>query len=482
MERALRLAIIDKRTGVLAGQAAFIALALIALFVLYKEPLWLFLVASSALALLVMVLDRRLVIPVIILAVPLEVSKDYLPSVYDDPATLTIQESILDAGRLAMLVAASLWVARARGKWLEDLPQSGLYMPLALLAGLFILSATYSENPDGAIRELLRLVSGIGIFCLVLLYVRDRRSLKFALIALLLSGLVLGLVGLYQQATDSYFFNGGLARLDIPRRNATFFDPNIYARFLVVVAAVGLGMAASAKSWRLCFILAAVGAALLALPFTSSRSNWAAAALVLPLVLVFLPIDFRRKTLLIAASAVAVLGMAAIVSVAEPTLVDRFQTIVEGRQSLGSRSYLMRAGWEMFVDHPVFGVGLDGYREALEGQYGYLLPPGATNFLSHSAVVTVMAELGLLGLGVLALLAYRFLVAGWHLWSGVSIGDKGLVVGIVGATIAIFASSQSEARLFEDPYLWLMVGLLVALSGIRVREAEGKLAEATPRL
>jgi O-antigen ligase len=466
--------------GPLAARAAIIILALLALPLLYAQPLWLMTAILGGTALAAMFVDRTLVIPVVVLALPLEISKDYLPSIYDDPRTLTVQESILDAGRLTMLVAGALWVARARSSWASGLPKSGLYLPLILMAGLFVASSAYSEDASGALRQVFRLGSGLALFALVVLYVRDRPSLDRAVIALIASGLILGLLGLYQQATDSYWFNEGLARLDIPRRNATFFDPNIYARFLIVVAAMALALSSAAKSWRLLFLLAAGGAVLLALPFTSSRSNWAAAALVLPLVVAILPATGWRKVHILAAGAGAAAVFALVASAVEPSLVDRFRSITSGDESLGSRSYLIRAGWQMFLDHPLFGVGLNGYRDALEDAYSSFLPQNATIFLSHSTVITIMAELGLLGLAVLALLVFRFAEAGWRVYRRSGPEDRALVAGLAGAGLAVLVSSQSEARLIEDPYLWLVLGLMAALWGIRRKELQRPDAAAEP--
>jgi len=456
----------------IGGRLIIIALALAALPIAYQQPIWLFTAVAALATVVAMTIDRTLVIPIVLLAIPLEVSKDYLPSVFDDPSTPTVQESILDAGRLAMLAAAALWVVRARSEWHRDVPQSTLYFPLALLVAIFALSGAYGEDSSGALRDIFRLISGVGIFAIVVLYVRDRKCLDRALLALVVSGLVLALMGLFQQATDTYFFNEGLARLDIPRRNATFFDPNLYARFLVVVAAVCLGVAASARSqpWRQYLAPAAAALALLALPFTSSRSNWATAAIVLPLVIAMLPMGTWKKIKLLALVAVAGAALAYAASIADPSLIDRFRTLASSKESLGSRSYLIKAGWQMFKDHPLFGVGLNGYRESLQGPYSDFLPRLATNFLSHSTVITIMAELGVIGLSVLAFIGYRFVQLCWRLYMEAGRADRALVAGLTGATLAIFISSQSEAGLIEDPYLWIVLGLVAALGAIRRRE------------
>jgi O-antigen ligase len=124
----------------------------------------------------------------------------------------------------------------------------------------------------------------------------------------------------------------------------------------------------------------------------------------------------------------------------------------------------------MFKDHPLFGVGLNGYRESLQGPYSDFLPRLATIFLSHSTVITIMAELGVLGLSVLAFLGYRFVRLCWRLYVEAGRADRALVAGLTGAALAIFISSQSEARLIEDPYLWIVLGLVAALGAIRRQE------------
>jgi len=83
-----------------------------------------------------------------------------------------------------------------------------------------------------------------------------------------------------------------------------------------------------------------------------------------------------------------------------------------------------------------------------------------------------MAELGSAGLAVLALLFFRFGRICWRIYAAATAVDKATVVGLAGACLAIFLSSQSEGRFFEEPYLWLMLGLTVALAMIRQREAE----------
>jgi O-antigen ligase len=91
--------------------------------------------------------------------------------------------------------------------------------------------------------------------------------------------------------------------------------------------------------------------------------------------------------------------------------------------------------------------------------------------------VTTIAELGLLGLAVIAFLFYRWGALCVRLYRQASWEDKAVVVGLAGAFLAILISSQAEGRFLEDPYLWLVFGLGVALE--RLRATERPLAEAT---
>jgi O-antigen ligase len=372
---------------------------------------------------------------------------------------------------MGIVLGGLLWAARAPTEWWRDLPRSSLYLPLSLLSALYVFSLAGTENVSGAVEEIGRLLFHISFFVLIAIYVRDRQTLRWTLMALVASGLVLALIGIYQQVTDTYLWNEALALRGV-RRNATFVDPNIYARFLVVTMVMAMALFFGDKSRFRYVLLATFGLAALALPFTSSRSNWLAAAVLLPAVAAALPMNAWRKTKLIALGGAVGVALALVVAHLEPAVADRFQSLGDGTDSLGVRRDLVRAGWQMFLDNPVFGVGLDAFEANLRGPYRHLLPPDASTFLSHASLITIMAELGAAGLAVLALLFYRFGRICWRIYSAETAVDKATVVGLAGACLAIFLSSQAEGRFFEEPYLWLILGLAVALAGIRDREAE----------
>jgi O-antigen ligase len=473
-----RLEVPPLLTGDRLPRAALVVATLAVVIALYDRPLVLAPLALALLALLAMSLRRALVVVFVILALPLEISKELFPFLETSASATspTLRVSVIDFARLAVAAGAGLWLVTARPDWTKDFPRSGLYLPIVLLAALYVLSLSYTLDAAGGAREVIRLITNAALMVLIALYVRDRASLRWAVVALIASGLALALLGIFQEAVGTYFWNDELAASG--RRNATFADPNNYARFLNVamVMALALVPVSGARARYVLIPTLLLGAG--ALVFTSSRSGWLVAATVLPLVVLFLPMPLSAKLRLLIGGGLAFVALLVAIPSVQSTFFDRLDTL-ENLRSIGPRYYLIQAGWQMFLDHPLYGLGLDSFREAMEGDYSSFIWTGRKTVLSHTSVITVMAELGILGLTVLALLLYRWAKTCWRLYAGAGRSDQALAVGLAASFAVVFLASQSEARFFEDPYLWLVMGLAVALENIRRREAAAA-GEANP--
>jgi O-antigen ligase len=83
--------------------------------------------------------------------------------------------------------------------------------------------------------------------------------------------------------------------------------------------------------------------------------------------------------------------------------------------SLGIRLQLWQGSWVLFTEHPVFGVGVEGFPKALEelAERKLITPLAATFPHSHNEVLFMMSRLGLFGL--FALLALYFVPAYYFL-------------------------------------------------------------------
>ncbi|TAK54505.1 MAG: hypothetical protein EPO22_15340, partial [Dehalococcoidia bacterium] len=191
--------------------------------------------AAGSMAAGVAFYEPRALGPLLALALPLEISKLAFPflETRSELGGGLGATSIVDAGRLVVALAFVAWVVRPTRPRIDVLPMSPLTLPLALLFAVFALSALYALDVSAARTESLRLLFSLGSFALVPFFVRDKPSLRWTLYAFVFSAGALAIAGIYQQLTDTFFWNPGLGLYGERRINATFADPNHFARFLL---------------------------------------------------------------------------------------------------------------------------------------------------------------------------------------------------------------------------------------------------------
>lgn len=384
--------------------------------------------------------------------------------------------------RLVILVvaAAFAYLLAVRRRTLM-VPRSPGVLLLVLLVVVSLASWALTRKPgssnsviDIAVYPLVAL-----LICNVVVTKHDHRRTWIAFLA---SGLGVAVVG-----AGLYVFHGHIWTpnpLVAHRLNITFADPNITARFLTLAACAAVFLYSERRSpgW-LAFATAAACAVVL--PMTWSRSGLALFVLMVPLA-VAVAFNHRRAAAMCLVALVAFAAStsinpdtrsraeAAVASVAgvaltPPASSQSTSTAVEGSSALDdNRRYLIAAGLAMFKDHPLFGVGFGGYQSSILTTYRRFLPSGYTDSVSHTSLVTVLAEQGLVGvllfIGFLIQLARESLAARarrdeWALWSS-------LAAMLV---IPIFLYSQFEARFLQEPYLWLSLGLLYSTQLAAIR-------------
>ena len=372
---------------------------------------------------------------------------------------------------------------------------SSMYLLLAyLIASLGSWLATRAPGSSSSLLDIaLYPLVGLLVANLVLTPEDHRR----VWISFLISGLGVALLGafLYLAHLQIWTPNPQVAS----RMNITFGDPNITARFLTLAAcaAVILYSAKQGPVWLA--VAAAVGCAAVT-PLTFSRSGLALFIVCLVAAIVF-ALNHRRA---------AALGVVALLLFAVSTTVnpdtrlraeDAAYTLASGMPGLSpshhapaaasshraavvsddNRRYLIAAGVKMGLDHPVFGVGFGGYQHALLTTYNRFLPAIYTDSVSHTSIVTVFAEQGVIGLllviAFLVQLAREALAArngqnAWSLWTTVP----------ATLVIPIFLYSQFEGRFLQEPYLWLALGMIYSAMTLAQREPQaGTEIEGSPR-
>jgi O-antigen ligase len=351
------------------------------------------------------------------------------------------------------------------------LPLSASNILLAGLVTFAVLSWLFTRAA-GSLNALADIVLYPVVAVLVFNLSRSELDHRNAWIAFLVSGIAIAILVVFLHFTHLYIWRADPEGI---RVNATFGDPNVAARFLTLTACAGVVLfAGRVRLDRLAAAAVALCSAFTAFTLSKSALLLYPASLVIS---VFFGSD-RRRAAVIAAVGLVIFGASVLTTPgAEPRVERAIQQITGGahfvvsppasttNQQIASsnldlvRVYLINAGWQMFLDHPITGVGFGGYQHALTTTYKRYLPAQPPATLSHTAGVTLLAELGLVGmllfLGFLVLLARDVVVSirrrtPWRNWV--------LVPAVV--ILPILAYSQVEGRMLEEPYLWLALGLL----------------------
>lgn len=471
-------------TRTVRWEAALAALAVLGALVVSPGSVTALWGIAAALALVTaVVMDRRLLVPVVILILPLELWEEVSPIQFDGSGIgdRMARATVLNAGRMAIVGLAVYWVVTARGGWERPIVAAAerMLLPALALLALFVLGISWSIDREQSIIFTLALAINMTFFLLIPVLVTDRASLRLCVLALVGMMTLLALVGIYEQATNHFLWRPELGLLSERRINATFKDPNIYARILVISMVLALaGSFGLAKRWRLTALAAVYLPSLLALVFTNSRTGFLLAAGAIPLTLLLMPVSRRTRTAAIVAGAVAMPVLLVVAEVAlDATFVDRLESLRNPSEAIGARRFLIDAAWAMFRDYPLHGVGPGGFQAAFQGPYQqFNLNPDANVSLSHTEVLTILAELGVIGAAIVGFLFYRFAGIVVGLFFSTSGEDRALAVGLGVSVLVIVLSSQAEARLLGEPFLWLAFGLTMALRQIIHRDGDSTAA------
>ncbi len=248
------------------------------------------------------------------------------------------------------------------------------------------------------------------------------------------------------------FTPDGQGRLSWP-----FTHPNYlgFACAALLPLAIAAAAGARRRAPRIAACLA-IALGLAALALSASRSAWIGAAVGVAAVAVY---GLARRPIAI--------GALATLALASPVILQRIGDADGGSGNV--RFQIWDDALSMFADHPVTGVGINGFsghaRPLLE-QVGHPIPGHA-----HELYLGRAAELGILGLaGIVALLALALLAA--HRGTRGTAGPRRLLaVGTAGALVV-----TAVAGLLDDPLddraaqlvIWVLVGLAAAVGARRV--------------
>ena len=336
-----------------------------------------------------------------------------------------------------------------------------LAYPAALFTGLVGVSLLWSYDLPAGTDLLL-----FFVFPMVLLValvarapVRDWLAQSLFVITVVLSG-IFAAIGLYQAYAKELFFSTprvevGNVYQDFFRVTSLFNDPSLYGRQLVVgIAVVLVAMWASRVNVVLCAAL--LGLLWGGLFFSYSQSSMIAVAAVTIAVVLVLGDKIARRTVVVAAVLIALLGGTAVAASVQGQSVGRITS---------DRSRRANVTLDVFKQHPLVGVGIGGH-PAASVEIAKRNRRKA-DYVSHTTPLTIAAELGVIGL-----LAYAALLGGAAvLFHRVRRVDEAIGVGLGAVFLALFVHSLFYGGFFEDPIAWLILAIGAAVLVARTAPA-----------
>ena len=380
--------------------------------------------------------------------------------------------AIFLAGLLFFVVAADFLADRAmRHRLRRGWPALLAFLMLLALMSVQRVdwgSGPISVDPHYTLLYMLMTIAYACVFTLILLVVNDSGRLRLLALALIASGLLQAVIAILlhsAQARYSLFF------FDVDHGNyatGMFSYRNSLANYLLMCICLGIGilMGSGATKDNTVFSLRELAAGLvrfslskamllrlvlvvMVIALVLTRSRMGNAALIMVIVMVALPMLFamgrvRKRTLVLLASFVVldILIVGNLVGVEK--VVDRIQQtpILQqepgspaSEESLEARSSPGLQALSMVAERPLLGFGAGGFYAAFPR---FALPQHVLSYdHAHNDVLQIAAEMGLIGLALMAALLmvslYRALAVIKNPYSPL---DRGLAFGVILALIA----------------------------------------------
>lgn len=249
------------------------------------------------------------------------------------------------------------------------------------------------------------------------------------------------------------------------RTTSVFWDPNVFAKYLVFVLLIASITLFEAKRFGMTRALVLVAPTILlsfaALFLTISRSGFLSLLVGLSLLL-FSFVLLNIKKLYGILALLFILSLSVFLIVKPPDFAERLNifgahaNVQEIMAYSGGRNHLMDAGIKIVDDKPLYGFGLGSFSDIY-----YLYRSKDANkeiSESHNSFITIATEQGMIGI-VLILWIFCF-TAYSYLRSTIRKKQNFILVGGFAILTAFGLQSLFYAYLFEDPYTWVVLGLL----------------------
>jgi O-antigen ligase len=307
-------------------------------------------------------------------------------------------------------------IERVREAWRTTPEQVLIFGCVALYLITVIASGFQALSRVETAKEIVKWTEVLIVAGAALYFLRAPRQLLTMAWAIIAAGVLEAVIGCFQYAT--------VTGDNVDRVTGTFNQPNPYGAFLNLALPLSLCLLVFAKSWRIRWLAGGAATIIgLAAYFARSRGAWLGLAVALMVVALI-----RLRLDRIAALAGGVLALAFGVAWYARLLPQSIQARVGGLVAIDTASLCRpvisadfstqerlaqwAAGINMFLAHPVLGVGAGNYSAAYP-QYSVVCWPDSVGH-AHNYYINAAAETGVIGLVAFLALTVAMVFAGWR--------------------------------------------------------------------
>jgi O-antigen ligase len=368
------------------------------------------------------------------------------------------------------LVIAGGVLATAMREWrATPAPPAGptAWVPriLAAVVALYAIQVLYSEDFSKGLQNVCFFFVPFSLAYGLLREVTwERKLLALVVWVIALEAVAFVVVGSVEWVSRSLFWNDQVIRSNefhtYFRVNSVFWDPNVYGRYLALVAVVAMSALLWARDRRSFGLLTALVAVLwLGLFPTYSQSSFMA---LLAGLAVLAALKWSLKWTAAAVGVAAVLGVLVILLAGGTSKLSPSRINVD----TSGRANLVSGGIHLFLQRPVYGYGSGSFPKAYRVHVKTKKAPVS---VSHTEPITVAAEQGLVGLVLYVALVVTAL---WTMASRAGPARQKVAVAraaVLATFAALLVHTMAYAGFFEDPITWVLLAVGVSLAAAQQR-------------
>lgn len=377
-----------------------------------------------------------------------------------------------------------------------------VWQPLIAWGIVMLSTVLVAVNQPAVISGVIAYAKDLVFVLVIVLYARRIGDARILVRALVMAGAIPALLTIYQTLTGSTYQFFGFAQysaqivvpgeiIEVARPAGQVGDPNFYALALIPLVPLALHRARwevhrpqRQLAWAAALVIS------IASLFTYSRGGFLTLAVVL-LALAATGFVRWRVLLYVCLAGVILLPVLPVSYTSRVTSLAEIGTSLlapdDGSatqdSSLSGRVSEVVSGVQMFVDHPLMGVGVHNYPEYYQE---YARPLGIQRRVArtpHSLYVEIAAETGLIGIAVFSALMASLFVGLRRVWIDVhqtpELRDLARLLAI--SLIAYLVGSIFLHSAYPR-FLWMLVGVALVANGVAHERLTRRSRISLPRL